>query len=61
MIGLFKKYTIGIDARMYGAEQTGIGNYIRNLIINLAEIDKINQYVIFLSNKEFDKFQLPGK
>jgi glycosyltransferase involved in cell wall biosynthesis len=53
-------YKIGIDARMYGAEQTGIGNYIRNLIINLAQIDKKNQYVIFLSRKEFDKFQVPG-
>jgi len=56
-----RSYKIGIDARMYGAEQTGIGNYIRNLIINLAEIDKNNQYVIFLSKKEFDKFQVPGE
>lgn len=53
-------YRIGIDARMYGAEQTGIGNYIRNLINNLAEIDKKNQYIIFLSEKEFDKFRVPG-
>lgn len=56
-----KIYKIGIDARMYGAEQTGIGNYIRNLIINLAKIDRSNQYVIFLSEKEFDKFQPPGE
>lgn len=56
-----KTHTIGIDARMYGAEQTGIGNYIRNLIINLAEIDKDNQYAVFLLEKEFDKFRLPGK
>lgn len=52
---------IGIDARMYGAEQTGIGTYIRNLINNLAFFDKHNQYVIFLSDKEFDNFELPGK
>lgn len=56
-----KTYTIGIDARMYGAEQTGIGNYIRHLIENLADIDKNNQYAIFLSEKEFDKFRLPGE
>jgi glycosyltransferase involved in cell wall biosynthesis len=56
-----KIYKIGIDARMYGAEQTGIGNYIKNLIINLAEIDKKNQYEIFLLDKEFDKFILPAK
>ncbi len=55
-----KIYKIGIDARMYGAEQTGIGGYIRNLIINLAQIDKKNQYVVFLSEKEFDEFPLLG-
>lgn len=55
-----KTYTIGIDARMYGAEQTGIGNYIRNLIANLAAIDRKNRYIVFLSDKEFSKFVLPG-
>lgn len=54
-------YTIGIDARMYGAEQTGIGNYIKNLINNLAEIDKKNQYTIFLLEKEYDKFSPPAE
>jgi len=53
-------FKIGIDARMYGAEQTGIGTYIRNLINNIALIDKKDQYVIFLSDKEFDGFKLPG-
>lgn len=55
-----KTYKIGIDARMYGAEQTGIGNYIRNLINNLAAIDPENQYIIFLLDKEFKKFNPPG-
>lgn len=59
-MGQPKTYTIGIDARMYGAEQTGIGNYIKNLINNLAEIDKKNQYTIFLLEKEFDKFSPPA-
>ncbi len=53
--------TIGIDARMYGPEQTGIGNYIRHLIVNLAEIDKRNQYVIFLLDKEYGAFKLPAE
>lgn len=61
MISQLKTYIIGIDARMYGPEQTGIGNYIRHLIVNLAEIDKRNNYVIFLLDKEYDKFKLPAK
>ena len=55
-----KKYKIGIDARMYGPKQTGIGNYIKNLINNLATLDKENDYIIFLLDGEFDRFVLPG-
>ncbi len=51
---------IGIDARMYGAKQTGIGNYIKHLINNLAALDKKNNYTIFLLDGEFDKFELPA-
>lgn len=60
MIEKSKTYTIGIDARMYGSEQTGIGNYIRHLIVNLAIVDKINKYIVFLLEKEYDKFELPA-
>ena len=52
---------IGIDARMYGPKQTGIGNYIKNLIKHLAEIDKENEYIIFLLEKEFEKFNSPAE
>jgi len=31
---------IGIDARMLGEEQTGIGLYIKNLIENIAKLDQ---------------------
>lgn len=55
-----KTYKIGIDARMYGPKQTGIGNYIRHLLNNLAEIDRHNRYVVFLLDKEFDGFKLPA-
>ena len=37
---------IGIDARLW--EQTGVGRYIRNLVINLQKIDKKNEYVLFV-------------
>lgn len=60
MKDVIKKHNIGIDARMYGPAQTGIGNYIKHLINNLAEIDKQNDYVIFLLDKEYDKFKLPA-
>src|SRR3989344_3287292 len=39
---------IGIDARFVGPEGTGLGKYTEKLIENLAEIDAINQYVVFL-------------
>lgn len=36
---------IGIDARLWS--QGGVGRYIRNLVINLSEIDAKNDYVLF--------------
>ncbi|MFH1175330.1 MAG: glycosyltransferase family 1 protein [bacterium] len=38
---------IGIDARMFGEKETGIGVYTKNLIENLLKIDKENQYIVF--------------
>lgn len=55
------KFTIGIDARMYGYAQTGIGNYIRHLIGCIFEFDKENNYVVFLLPEEFDNFILPSE
>jgi len=54
------KFTIGIDARMFGFAQTGIGNYIRHLLACIFEFDKENNYVIFLLPEEFDGFELPN-
>lgn len=51
-----KKKTIGIDARMYGYAQTGIGNYIRHLIDSTITQDAENNFVIFLNPEEFDNF-----
>lgn len=50
---------IGIDARLYGLEHTGIGRYIQNLIVHLGHIDKKNHYVIFLKTKYYQTLQLP--
>lgn len=37
--------TIGIDARLWS--KTGVGRYIRNLVLNLQELDKNNRYILF--------------
>jgi glycosyltransferase involved in cell wall biosynthesis len=41
---------IGIDGRLWS--QTGVGRYIKNLIIELIKIDKNNSYFIFVKSNE---------
>lgn len=41
---------IGIDARFWN--ETGVGRYIRNLVINLQIIDKKNEYILFVTPKD---------
>ncbi|MCF6276851.1 MAG: glycosyltransferase family 4 protein [Candidatus Magasanikbacteria bacterium] len=48
---------IGIDARMYGPKQAGLGRYIQKLLENLVEIDSENEYVIFLKEDNFNLFE----
>lgn len=50
---------IGIDCRLL--YETGVGRYIRNLIAELADIDTVNQYVLFFRKEAFETFALPGK
>ncbi len=38
---------IGIDARMI--DNTGIGRYLRNLLIHLARLDNKNEYIVFVN------------
>lgn len=48
---------IGIDARLW--DQTGVGRYIKNLVINLQRIDNRNSYVLFVRKNDLsivDKF-----
>ena len=56
-----KPKTIGIDARMFGYAQTGIGNYIRHLLEYVFENDRVNNYVIFLMPEEFDNFAISNE
>jgi hypothetical protein len=41
---------IGIDVRLF--KQTGVGRYIRNLVADLAKIDKQNNYVLFCRTQD---------
>src|SRR3989337_3832443 len=50
---------IGIDARFAGPEGTGLGKYCEKLILNLAKIDKKNEYSIFLRSKNWNFLKLP--
>jgi len=47
MMNKFKK--IGIDCRM--SEETGIGRYIRNLVIEISKIDHHNSYILFVNSE----------
>src|SRR3989344_2347227 len=44
---------IGIDARFYGPEGTGIGRYVEKLLENLELLDQKNDYFVFLRSSNF--------
>jgi len=48
---------IGIDARMFGPRQGGLGRYVEQLVLNLEKTDQINDYVIFLNQANFNDYQ----
>lgn len=48
---------IGIDARLYGPRNRGLGRYIQKLIEYLEKIDQKNQYIIFLSKANWQNYQ----
>lgn len=49
---------IGIDARMLGAHNAGIGRYIEQLILHLQTIDRGNEYVLFLKKENWNAVEL---
>jgi len=51
---------IGIDARFAVCKRRGIGNYSLKLILNLAEIDSENQYILYVDRDDVEKV-LPNK
>jgi glycosyltransferase involved in cell wall biosynthesis len=41
---------IGVDCSSVLHEKTGVGNYVHNLLLNLAKIDTINNYMLFFQS-----------
>lgn len=50
---------IGIDARMYSPQFTGIGRYVYELTRHLFEIDSTNEYVLFMNQPQYTAFRPP--
>jgi len=50
---------IGIDARMFGSSETGIGNYVKNLVANILKIDHENEYVLFVMRNRINDPEIP--
>ncbi|MEK9151989.1 MAG: glycosyltransferase, partial [Patescibacteria group bacterium] len=50
---------IGIDARFYGTIGKGLGRYVSELIRRLEEVDRDNEYLIFLRQANWDAYA-PG-
>lgn len=55
-----KPKRIGIDARFYGPLGKGLGRYVQEILDRVTEIDKENEYVIFLNKHNFDEFPDKG-
>ncbi len=51
---------IGIDARFWGLENTGLGRYLMELVNHLALLDRENEYFLFLRKKYFGLLNLPS-
>ncbi len=52
---------IVIDARMYGLEHAGIGRYVMNLINQIGELDKKNNYFLLLREKYFQGLKFKNR
>ena len=46
---------IGIDVRLWN--ETGVGRYIRNLLLELQSVDKKNEYVLFARSQDIQKIK----
>lgn len=52
---------IGIDARFYGPIGKGLGRYTQEIVDNIIKLDEVNEYVIFLTQANFEQFVCDGE
>jgi glycosyltransferase involved in cell wall biosynthesis len=51
---------IGIDARFAVHDRRGIGQYVLSLVTNLALLDEVNQYILYIDGADAERV-LPNK
>lgn len=51
---------IGLDARFFGPQESGLGRYVERLISHLARLDIQHEFVVFLRAKAWDLWQPPN-
>ena len=47
---------IGLDARMYGPKQGGLGRYIEQLVLHLEKLPTNAEFVIFLRRDNWNEY-----
>lgn len=47
---------IGIDARMLGPQCGGLGRYVEQLVIGLEQLDRKNEYIVFLRKDNWERY-----
>lgn len=52
---------IGLDIRSFLTRETGVGVYFKNLLYNIAKVDRDNEYFLFSSSlrERFEKEKIP--
>jgi len=48
---------IGIDARMFGPRQGGLGRYVQQLVLHLEKLNTNDEFVIFLRQENWDEYE----
>src|SRR5574343_1411301 len=54
-----KNMNVGIDARLW--YESGVGRYIRNIVLGLEEINSPHEFVIFLNEKGYREVNCSSK
>jgi glycosyltransferase involved in cell wall biosynthesis len=50
---------IGIDARIFGSQYTGIGRYVQELVEQMAKLAPQHEFVLFMNEPQFHEYEAP--